>query len=91
MRPFVFQAPALRGARGFGGHPRLRRLQHRAHQRRQALAGIFAVLLLAAEALGLDDDFAGFGNALVALFRQALLDRGVVLEDSREGTTWRRN
>ena len=34
----------------------------------------------------IDKDYAGADE-----IRQALLGRGVVLEDSREGTTWRRN
>jgi cysteinyl-tRNA synthetase len=34
----------------------------------------------------IDKDYAGADE-----IRQALLDRGVVLEDSREGTTWRRS
>ncbi len=74
MGTLVIQAPALRSARRFGGQPRLGCFQRGLDQRDQTLPGIFPVAFLAAETLGLDDDFAGFGDALVALCGQAPLD-----------------
>src|SRR5690606_4497099 len=68
---FLAQTPLLRAARWLRRDPGLRHRIAGGHECGQAIAGVFTVALLGAEALGADHQHAGIGDPAIAARQQA--------------------